>query len=84
MLGEMLTLGRHDAVAQPFGQHVHGALPWYLRRVYHIARVPGARRKVQVWSNWTLRQLFGRDVVSLGTLRRPELPLEEAAEDQRD
>lgn len=84
MLGEMLTLGRHDAVAQMFGRHLRGTLPWYLRRAYHIARVPSARRKLQVWSNWTLRQLFGRDVVSLGTLRRPELPLEEAAEDQRD
>lgn len=84
MLGEMLTLGRHDAVAQLFGRHLQGALPWYLRRVYHIARVPSARRKVQVWSNWTLRQLFGREVVSLGTLRRPELPLEEAAKDQGD
>ncbi|HSJ45484.1 MAG TPA: NAD(P)/FAD-dependent oxidoreductase [Euzebyales bacterium] len=84
MVGEMLTLGRHDAVAQLFGRHLHGALPWYLRRAYHIARVPSVRRKLQVWSDWTLRELMGRDVVSLGTLRRPELPLREAAADQSD
>jgi NADH dehydrogenase len=83
MLGEMLTLGRHDAVAQVFGRHLRGVLPWYLRRAYHIARVPSVRRKLQVWSDWTLRQIFGRDVVSLGSLRRPQLPLRAAADDQQ-
>ena len=82
MVGEMLTLGHHYGVAQFFGRHLHGALPWYLRRLYHIARVPGTRRKLQVWADWTQRLLLGRDVVSLGTLRRPELPLREAAEEQ--
>ena len=83
LLGEMLTLGRHDAVAQVFGRHMQGVLPWYLRRAYHIARVPSVRRKLQVWSDWTLRQIFGRDVVSLGSLRRPQLPLRSAADDQQ-
>lgn len=83
MLGEMLTLGDRRGVAQISGRHLHGALPWYLRRLYHIARVPSVRRKVQVWANWSLRLLLGQDVVSLGTLRRPELPLEAAASDQR-
>jgi hypothetical protein len=37
---------------------------------------------VQVWADWTLRLLLGRDVVSLGSLRRPGQPLQEAAESQ--
>lgn len=82
MLGEMLTLGDHDGVAQMFDRHLHGRVPWYLRRLYHIARVPSPRRKLQVWANWSLRLLLGRDVVSLGTLRQPTLPLREAAEEQ--
>lgn len=82
MRGEMLTLGHHEGVAQMFGRHLHGRLPWYLRRLYHIARVPSARRKLRVWVDWSQRLLLGRDVVSLGTLRRPELPLREAAEEQ--
>ena len=84
MLGEMLTLGRHEGVAQIGGRHLHGFAPWYLRRLYHVARVPTLRRKVQVWSDWTLRLLTGRDVVSLGELRRPDLPLTRATEAQQD
>ncbi len=84
MLGEVLTLGDHHGVGQVFGRHLQGALPWYLRRLYHIARVPSPRRKLQVWANWTLRLALGRDVVSLGTLRRPELPLEQAADEQAE
>lgn len=80
--GEMLTLGHHNGVAQVFNYHLHGTLPWYLRRLYHVGRVPSVRRKVQVWADWSLRLLLGRDVVSLGALRRPEQPLEEAAESQ--
>jgi NADH dehydrogenase len=81
-LGETLTLGRRDGIAQIRGRHLRGALPWYLRRLYHIARIPSAKRKVQVWAEWTLRLLLGRDVVSLGELRRPALPLERAAQEQ--
>jgi NADH dehydrogenase len=84
MLGELLTLGDHDGVAQVFGRRLHGRVPWYLRRLYHIARVPSVRRKLRVWAEWSQRLLLGRDVVSLGTLRRPELPLREAAEEQSD
>jgi NADH dehydrogenase len=80
--GEMLTLGHHNGVAQIFDRHLHGVLPWYLRRMYHVGRVPSVRRKVQVWADWTLRLLLGRDVVSLGSLRRPGAPLEDAAESQ--
>jgi NADH dehydrogenase len=80
--GEMLTLGHHRGVAQVLGRHLHGVVPWYLRRLYHVGRVPSARRKVQVWADWTLRLLLGRDVVSLGGLRRPGQPLQEAAESQ--
>jgi NADH dehydrogenase len=84
MIGEALTLGRYTGVAQVFGSHVRGVLPWYMRRLYHIGRVPSARRKVQVWVDWSLRLLLGRDVVSLGSLRRPDLPLEEATAAQTD
>ncbi|CAN5844285.1 hypothetical protein BH23ACT10_BH23ACT10_21290 [soil metagenome] len=83
MVGEMLTLGDHEGVAQVLGRHLHGTLPWYLRRLYHVARVPSLRRKIQVWADWSLRLVFGRDVVSLGTLRQPQLPLQ-AAEQQED
>lgn len=84
MLGEVLTLGRHDGVAQVMNRHLHGFAPWYLRRLYHVGRVPSTRRKVQVWADWTLRLLMGREVVSLGTLRRPGLPLEQAARSQAE
>jgi NADH:ubiquinone reductase (H+-translocating) len=80
----MLTLGRHKGVAQVGGRHLHGLVPWYGRRLYHVGRVPSARRKIQVWTDWTLRLLLGRDVVSLGSLRRPDLPIEQAAAAQSD
>lgn len=39
-LGELLTLGRHDGIAQIRDRHLRGPLPWYLRRLYHIGRIP--------------------------------------------
>jgi NADH dehydrogenase len=78
----MLTLGHHRGVAQIFDRHLYGVLPWYLRRLYHIARVPSARRKLEVWSNWTLSLMLGRNVVSLGSVRSPEQPLKTAAASQ--
>jgi NADH dehydrogenase len=84
MIGELLTLDRGDGIAQIRGRHLRGWLPWYLRRLYHIGRIPSARRKVQVWTDWTLRLLMGRDVVSLGELRQPNLPLERAAASQTE
>lgn len=83
-LGEMLTLGRHDGIAQVRDRQLRGLLPWYLRRLYHVGRIPSVRRKLQVWTSWTLRLLLGGDVVSLGSLRRPRQPLELAAAAQAD
>lgn len=84
MLGETLTLGRYDGVAQIRHRHLRGRLQRYLRRLYHITRIPSLRRRVHVWADWTLRVLTGREIVSLGELRRPNLPLERAANAQTD
>lgn len=81
-IGEMLTLGHHQGVGQIYGRQMSGLLPWYLRRLYHVARIPSVRRKLDVWTEWTLRLIFGREVVSLGSIRRPGVPLEEATSTQ--
>ena len=83
-LGEMITIGRHDGVAQLLGYDLRGFLPWWIRRLYHVGRIPRWERKLRVWIDWTVSLAFPRDVVSLGSLEHPEAPFRTAAERQRD
>lgn len=81
-LGELITLGRHQGVGQVRGRSLHGFLPWYLRRLYHVARIPTWNRKLRVWIDWTVSLAFTRDVVSLGSAEHPRMPFEVASERQ--
>lgn len=79
-LGEMITLGRHQGVARVLRLRLRGFLPWYLRRLYHVARIPSPLRKLDVWLDWTGALLRPRDVVHLGSEEHPREPFHEAAE----
>ena len=79
--GELITLGRYQGVGQIKGRGLHGFLPWYLRRLYHVGRIPTWDRKLRVWVDWTVSLAFARDVVSLGSEQHPRTPFEAAATD---
>jgi NADH dehydrogenase len=78
-IGETISLGRHQGVAEIFGIELHGFLAWTARRFYHIARIPSVNRKLRVWLDWTVALGFERDITALGSEQHPRAAIEAAA-----
>ena len=70
-LGVFVDMGRHQAVADTMGIKWRGFPAWFLARTYHLALMPGARRRVRLVADWTVGLLFGRDSSELGQLGHP-------------
>ena len=69
-LGVFVDMGRHQAVASTLGIRWRGFPAWFLARTYHLAMMPGAKRKTRLVTDWTVSLLFGRDSSELGQLGR--------------
>jgi NADH dehydrogenase len=85
-LGVFVDLGRHQAVASTLGIRWRGFPAWFLARSYHMANMPGTKRKLRLLVDWTVALLFSRDTSELGQLGHPpgleganELPPQRAA-----
>jgi len=70
-LGAFVDLGRHNAVANLMGARVRGFPAWAIARFYHLAWMPGVRRKVRLIADWTVDFWFHRDTAELGQLGHP-------------
>jgi len=70
-LGVFVDLGRRQAVAQTLGLRWRGTFAWVLARTYHLALMPGAKRRVRLLIDWNVGLLFGRDASELGQLGHP-------------
>jgi NADH:quinone reductase (non-electrogenic) len=83
-LGVFVDLGRHQAVASTVGIRWRGFPAWFLARTYHMANMPGTKRKLRLLVDWTVSLLFSRDTSELGQLGHPpelehDLPAEPPA-----
>jgi len=78
-LGELVTLGRYKGVASMRGLELRGFLPWLLRRLYYVVQVPTVNRKLRIVVDWLVGIPFRREIVSLGSLEDPRLPIDRAA-----
>ncbi|MGH2961829.1 MAG: NAD(P)/FAD-dependent oxidoreductase [Solirubrobacterales bacterium] len=67
--GMVVGLGRHKGVASVMGLKLRGFPAWCVARGYHLAAMPGTRRRARLLSDWTLAMLFARDSAELGTPR---------------
>jgi NADH:ubiquinone reductase (H+-translocating) len=76
--GEMITLGHRKGVATMFGRQMRGFPIWVLRRLYYVAQVPTAKRKLRILLDWMVDLPFPRDVVGLGSLEDPAKPMRDA------
>jgi NADH dehydrogenase len=80
-LGVFVDLGRHEAVASTLGIKWRGFPAWFLARTYHMAVMPGVKRRLRLIVDWTVDLLFSRDASELGQLGHPPRltgpPLEE-------
>jgi NADH dehydrogenase len=70
-LGVFVDLGRHKAVATTLGIRWRGFPAWLLARTYHLAMMPGLKRKLRLLTDWNVGLLFGRDSSELGQLGHP-------------
>lgn len=64
--GTVALLGRHKAVASAGRLRLRGLPAWLAGRTYHLAAMPGARRRARLAADWTLAALFARDSAQLG------------------
>jgi NADH:ubiquinone reductase (H+-translocating) len=74
-LGVFVDMGRHQAVAETLGIRWRGFPAWFLARTYHLAQMPGNKRRLRLVTDWTTGLFFGRDSAELGELGHPR-PLE--------
>jgi NADH dehydrogenase len=59
-------LGRHKGVASLLGMRLRGFPAWFVGRTYHLAAMPGTRRRARLMSDWTLALMFRRDSAEVG------------------
>ena len=78
-LGVFVDMGRGEAVASTIGIKWRGAPAWWLARTYHLAMMPGVKRKLRLLVDWNVGLLFGRDASELGGLGHPPRLGEESA-----
>ncbi len=69
--GVFVDMGRYQAVASTMGIKWRGFPAWYLARTYHLAMMPGNKRRLRLVADWTVGLLFGRDSSELGQLGHP-------------
>lgn len=70
-LGVFVDMGAGKAVAQTLGIRWRGLPAWWLARTYHVAMMPGTKRKLRLVIDWTVGLVFGRDASELGRLGHP-------------
>jgi NADH:ubiquinone reductase (H+-translocating) len=70
-LGVFVDLGRHQAVASTMIVKWRGFPAWFFARTYHLANMPGHKRKLRLLVDWTVALLFDRDTAELGEPERP-------------
>jgi NADH dehydrogenase len=70
-LGVFVDMGQGEAVADTIGIKWRGRPAWLLARTYHLAMMPGFKRKLRLLVDWNVQLLFGRDLSELGQLGHP-------------
>ena len=70
-LGVFVDMGQGRAVASTVGIKWRGRPAWLLARSYHLAMMPGWKRKLRLLVDWNIQLLFGRDLSVPGQLGGP-------------
>jgi NADH dehydrogenase len=70
-LGVFVDMGQGKAVAETLGIRWRGRPAWVLARSYHLAMMPGVKRRMRLLIEWNVQLAFGRDLSELGQLGHP-------------
>jgi NADH dehydrogenase len=63
--GELVSLGRHDAVAEVKGVRLTGLPAWVLWRAVYLTKLMGFRNRLSVALDWSFAYLYQRETVRL-------------------
>jgi len=61
-LGQLASIGSHEAVAEILGFRFKGFIAWWMWRTIYLSKLPSFKRKLRVVVDWTFDVLFARDV----------------------
>ncbi len=74
LLGEMVPLSRHTAVADLSGLKLFGFPAWFMWKTIYMLKLPTWAARLRVVLDWTVELFFERDVSELGVEAREEGP----------
>lgn len=63
--GQMVALGKRNAVAQIFGQCIHGFPAWWMWRTYYLSQMPLWEKRLRVTFSWTIDLFYPPTLVQL-------------------
>ncbi len=66
-LGELVSLGHHNAVGRVLRVPVSGLPAWFLWRTYYLLQVPSLFRRARIAFDWTLDVIFPPDIAWIPT-----------------
>lgn len=81
-LGFVVDLGAANAAANPLHIPLSGMPAKIVTRAYHLMAMPANR--VRVVADWTLDATAGRELVQLGLVRSPAVPLDSSSPELPD
>jgi NADH dehydrogenase len=73
IIGQLAAIGRRSGVAEIYGFKFSGYIAWLFWRAIYLAKLPGLQNKVRVAIDWTLDQIFSKNIVQLPTLQAPTI-----------
>jgi NADH dehydrogenase len=79
MIGALAAIGRRSGVAEVYGLKFSGYIAWILWRTIYLAKLPGFQNKVRVAIDWTLDQIFSKNIVQLPTVQAPTVSRPDSA-----
>lgn len=63
--GQLIALGKRNAIAQVFGHQFEGFSAWWLWRTYYLAQMPLWEKRLRVMFSWTIDLVFPPILVQL-------------------
>jgi NADH:quinone reductase (non-electrogenic) len=61
-IGQLCSIGGHNAVAEILGMRISGFLAWFLWRSVYLFKLPSWSRRVKVGFDWGWELIFSRDL----------------------
>jgi NADH:ubiquinone reductase (H+-translocating) len=63
--GELVSLGRHDGLADINGLHLTGFPAWVIWRTFYLGKLAGFRNQLGVATDWSFSYFYGREIARI-------------------